>query len=133
MQSSSVPNHIGLIVGIVGVVLILVSYLFSYIVYHGILDFVPLWMLIPLALLLLSVSVAAYFKLPRLLLILTCVFSVIGLLLQGFTYWLYQAFSCFDICISGQRTISYLMLLALSGFLLSGIGAFVTLRKSRGQ
>ena len=110
--------------------LILVGYVFSYVIFHAILDLIPLWVLLPLSLLLLSVSIAAYFKSSRLLLVLVCIFSMLGLLLQAFTCWLYLVFSCFDTCIPGRVTVGSLMLLALGSFLLSSVGAFVALRRS---
>jgi hypothetical protein len=87
-----------------------------------------LWLVIPPALIILGISALACFrKLPRWLLVLHCGVSFLGLLLQVFVYIANQAFACFDICNPASTAIGYWILLGLGGFLLSGLGALVTL------
>jgi hypothetical protein len=88
-----------------------------------------LWLVIPPALIIVGISAFAYFrKLPRWLLVLPCVVCILGFPLQAFVYLAYQASACIDMCHPVNTTISFWLLLGLGGFLLSGIGAFMTLK-----
>lgn len=131
MQLPSLSAHFGTIMRILGVVLILSSSLLLFVVYPILRTFELWWLLIPLPLILLGISTFAYFrKLPHWLLALYCGVSVLGFLLQMLAYIVFQALTCFDSCIPERTAILSLLLLGLSGFLLSGLGAFVTLRRS---
>jgi hypothetical protein len=91
-----------------------------------------LWLVIPPALIILGISAFACFrKLPRWLLVLNCGVSILGFLLQLLVYFANLVFACFDVCHPENTTIGSWILLGLGGFLLSGIGAFVTLIGSR--
>ncbi len=113
---------------VLGVVLILSSYFLLFGVYPGSLGPRVPWLVIPPALIILGISAFACFrKLPRWLLALNCGVSILGCLLQWLVYFANQLFACFDMCNPESTTIGYWLLLGLGGFLLSGLGAFVTL------
>ncbi|HLJ36523.1 MAG TPA: hypothetical protein VKU38_22890, partial [Ktedonobacteraceae bacterium] len=94
-----------------------------------------LWLVLPPALIILSMSSWACLRtLPRWLLGVQCGVCILGFLLQLLTYFAHQVLACFDVCHPETDTqISFWLLVGLGGFLLSGIGAFVTLSRSRSR
>ncbi len=128
MQLPSISARTGAIIGILGTVIVFISYFLAFIVYPGSLSPVVLWILLPLSLTILAVSVrACYWNLSRRLRALYCGSSILSFLLQLFVYGATQLFACMDICNPGATTTSYWILMGLGGFLLSIVGAFVTL------
>ena len=131
MQLPSRAARVGAGISILGAVLAVLSDLIMSGIHPASLGPQVLWLVIPPALIILALSVLAYFrKLPRWLLIVFCVVSILGFLLQLLVYIAHLLLACFDICTPQLTTISFWILLGLGGFLLSTIGAFVTLSRS---
>lgn len=131
MQSSPRSARIGASMSILGGVLIVFSD-FMLDAYHTSLALQVLWLVIPPVLIILGISAFICFrKLPHWFLVLHCGISILGLLLQVLIYMVSLALACFDMCSSESTLRGYWLLLGLGGFLLSVIGAFVTLKASR--
>jgi hypothetical protein len=131
MQSPSGSARVGASISVLGAVLIVSSDFIMSGIHPASLGPQVLWLVIPPALIILGISaLACSRKLPRWLLVLNCGVSILGFLLQLLIYIANLAFACFDVCTPENTTIGSWILLGLGGFLLSGIGAFVTLSRS---
>lgn len=132
MQSPSGAARVGASLSILGAVLSISSNVIMLGIHPATLGSQFLWLVIPPALIILGISSGACLRtLPRWLLGVQCGVCMLGFLLQLLTYFAHQVLACFDVCHPETDTqISFWLLVALGGFLLSGIGAFVTLSRS---
>lgn len=129
MQLPSRPARVGAGMSVLGAVLILVSDIIMSGIHPASLGSQVLWLVIPPALIVLGTGAFASFRrLPRWLLIVLCIVSILGFLLQLLVYLAHMVFACFDVCIPTGTIISFWILVGLGGFLLSVIGAFILLR-----
>ena len=132
MQSPSGPVRVGAGMSVLGALVSISSDFIMTSIHPASLGPQVLWLVIPPALIILGISAFASFKkLPRWLLVLHCGVSILGILLQLYVYLGNLVFACFDVCTPENTTISAWILVGLGGFLLSGIGSFVTLIGTR--
>lgn len=131
MQSPPASARVGATISILGALLTISSALIAAGIHPASLGPQVPWLTISPALLILAISAFAWFRtLPRWLLVLFCAISILGILLQLLIYFVNQVFACFDVCTPTNATIGSWILVGLAGFVLSGVGAFITLSRS---